>query len=79
MTRLDLLDDKELHELTGTPQPKRQIAWLKAEGFIFRVGSDGRVKMLREHVTAQLGAPVAAPVRRRGPNLDATPRGVSKL
>jgi hypothetical protein len=74
MATLDLLDDDELERLTGSPQAKRQVEWLRREGFSFRVGLDGRPKVLTEHALAVLGS-ASAPVRRKGPNLDALARG----
>ncbi len=50
-----ILTDGELHQLTGFTRPTKQAAWLKAQGFTFRVGADGHPKVLKSHVEKVMG------------------------
>lgn len=46
----------ELHDLTGYRMPKQQIAWLRANGFVFRVAADGYPRVDRGHYLRVMGA-----------------------
>jgi hypothetical protein len=49
------LSNEELHSLTGYQKPSRQIAWLRAEGFIFRIAADGHPRVDRSHYMKLMG------------------------
>lgn len=49
------LTRQELIELTGYKNPSSQMRWLQREGFYFRVGADGRPRVLRQAVINILG------------------------
>jgi hypothetical protein len=49
-----LLSPVEVEELTGSPQRRRQMAWLREHGFAYEVGTDGKVKVLRAAVEARM-------------------------
>lgn len=49
-----LLTPAEVADLTGTPQRRRQMGWLREHGFAWEVGADGRVKVLRAAVEARM-------------------------
>lgn len=51
------LTQDELQELTAFKIPSKQIQWLKAEGFLFRVAADGHPRVLRSAVEELMGAP----------------------
>ncbi len=51
-----ILSDAELAELTGFVRPSKQAEWLRANGFIFRLGADGHPKVLTAHVHKIMGA-----------------------
>ena len=36
---------EQIIELTGYKQPFKQEGWLRQEGFIFRIGGDGKIKL----------------------------------
>jgi len=55
-----ILTKMELMELTGGKRKKEIIAWLKAEGFTFRVKLDGWPAVHEAHVADKLGAPKQA-------------------
>lgn len=48
---------EQLHELTGYQKRPNQIGWLRANGYPFEVGADGRPRVLTATVLAKLGAP----------------------
>lgn len=48
------LTQTELAELTERKRKGEQIAWLKANGYLFATGANGHAKVLREHVQARL-------------------------
>lgn len=53
---------QELHALSGSPQPKRQIAWLQDQRIAFVTSIDGRplvyrTKLIPEPEVAQNGTP----------------------
>ena len=50
------LSRAELKELTGFVYPSKQIEWLRAERFLFRVAADGHPRVLRAAVFDLLGA-----------------------
>jgi len=54
MTSLFLSED-DLHELTGFQKPKKQIEWLRAQGFIFRIAGDGHPRVDRSHYLKLMG------------------------
>ncbi len=41
-----LLNEKQLHDLSGYRQPKKQAQWLSENGYSFDVRSDGRPNVL---------------------------------
>lgn len=45
----------ELRELTGYSKPKYQIAWLRAQGFTFRIAADGHPRVDRSHYLKMMG------------------------
>lgn len=53
---MNLMTTEELANLTGFVRPSKQIEWLRAEGFTFRVGADGHPKVATEHCLKLLGA-----------------------
>jgi hypothetical protein len=67
---VDPLSPDELRKITGSPQPSKQVAWLKEQGFVFRIGYDGHPKVEREHYRQMMGC-LALP-RRSKPNLPAS-------
>ncbi len=50
------LTANDLHELTGYRKPCKQIAWLRAQGFMFRVAADGPPRVDRNHYLKVMGA-----------------------
>jgi hypothetical protein len=52
------LSKDHLFELTGYQRRPQQIAWLRANGYPFEIGADGRPRVLTATVLAKLGAPV---------------------
>lgn len=62
-----LLTRDELTELTGSPQAKRQRAWLTEHGIPFREGNAGRALVSRAAVERWLSGMDAKPSK--GPNL----------
>lgn len=57
------LTQSELAELTERKRKGEQIAWLKANGYLFAIGANGHARVLREHMQARLcsGSVVAIP------------------
>jgi hypothetical protein len=57
------LTQTELAELTERKRKGEQIAWLKANGYLFAIGANGHPRVLSEHVQARLcgGNVTAAP------------------
>ena len=49
------LNSVEIKDLTGYPQPARQIRWLRENQYPFEVGGDKKPKVLRGHVVSRLG------------------------
>jgi len=49
------LTSDELHELTGYKKPGKQLAWLRGQGFIFRVAADGYPRVDRSHYLKLMG------------------------
>lgn len=45
----------EVAELTGRPQPKRQIKWLTDKRWLYETGADGRPKVSRAYALQRLG------------------------
>jgi hypothetical protein len=68
------LTRNELIELTGYKSPSAQSRWLQREGFCFRVGADGRPRVLREAIINALGGqfPEIRDARRVEPNFENT-------
>ena len=52
------LTPAELHDLTGYIKPGKQLAWLRGEGFIFRVAADGYPRVDRSHYLKVMGGAV---------------------
>ena len=50
-----LLTTAELCDLTGYHKPGHQIAWLREQGFIFRVAGDGYPRVDRSHYLKLMG------------------------
>ena len=48
------LNNNDIKDLTGYKNPKKQIVWLRQEGFNFRVGADGRPRVLKKEVESQM-------------------------
>jgi hypothetical protein len=69
------LNAQELHELTGYKKPGRQIGWLRAQGFTFRVAADGHPRVDRSHYLKLMGGTVEAQHTKTEPNF----RGLLKL
>jgi hypothetical protein len=67
---VDPLSAEELRKLTGSPRPSKQVAWLKEQGFVFRIGCDGYPKVEREHYRQMMGCLTLT--RRSKPNLPAS-------
>ena len=44
----------QLAELTGYKRISRQVEWLRSEGFIFRIGGDGRPKVLISEIECKM-------------------------
>lgn len=55
-----ILSADELHELTGYQKPCKQIAWLRGEGFIFRIAADGHPRVDRSHYLKVMGGTAEA-------------------
>ncbi|WP_155997810.1 DUF4224 domain-containing protein [Thioalkalivibrio sp. ALJ8] len=49
------LTREELTELTGYTVRKKQVAWLKENGWPFEVAADGRPRVLRAAMLARMG------------------------
>ena len=49
-----LLSPTEVEELTGSPQRRKQMGWLREHGLAYEVGTDGKVKVLRAAVEARM-------------------------
>lgn len=64
------LTEEELYEVTGFRHREKVASVLGSLGVVFKQRpSDGVILVLREHYTAVMSAPGAAPVRgRREPN-----------
>jgi len=54
------LTTAELHELTGYKKPGKQLAWLRGQGFIFRVAADGYPRVDRSHYLKLMGGMAGA-------------------
>lgn len=50
----EFLSVPELKRLTRTADADKMVAWLRGEGFMFRVGVDGYPVVLWDHVRAVL-------------------------
>jgi len=53
------LTQTELAELTERKRKGEQIAWLKANGYLFAIGANGHARVLREHMQARLCGGIA--------------------
>lgn len=61
-----ILSEAELEELTGYKRPGEQTTWMQQNGFVFRIGGDGKIKVLREHVASVMsGAQRSQRVKRQ--------------
>jgi len=69
------LTQAELADLTERKRKGEQIAWLKANGYLFAIGASGHARVLREHMQARLcgGSATAAPATTE-PNWNAMKR-----
>lgn len=69
------LTQSELAELTERKRKGEQIAWLKANGYLFAIGANGHARVLREHMQARLcgGSVVTTPAKME-PNWSAMER-----
>jgi hypothetical protein len=59
-----LLTREEILCLTGYKMPARQLKWLEAQGFVYRVGADGHPRVDRTHYERMMGS-----VRQRTSNV----------
>lgn len=64
-----LLTNNDLRALTGYVRPSSQIAWLRANGFVFRVAADGHPRVDRAHYERVMGASSGEARTRTAPNL----------
>lgn len=64
------LSTAELYELTGYQKPGRQIVWLRAQGFTFRVAADGHPRVDRSHYLKLMGGSVETHQKKTEPNFD---------
>jgi len=64
-----LLTPDEVEELTGSPQRRKQMAWLRENGYAFEVGADGKVKVLRAAVEARMMPSAGRARTKTEPNL----------
>jgi len=60
------LSRAELQELTGFKYASKQIEWLRAEAFVFRVGADGYARVLKAAVYDLFGAQTTENERNSG-------------
>ena len=51
-----MLDDDELHRLTGFKRKGKQCAWLKRHGFKFHVNSHDQPRVSRAHFESKMGS-----------------------
>lgn len=59
------LTAEELRGLTGYQKPGRQTAWLRAQGFTFRIAADGYPRVDRSHYLKLMGGAVDATQRKK--------------
>jgi hypothetical protein len=45
----------DIATLTGYKRQASQIAWLRAHGWVFEIGADGRPKVLQSYAERRLG------------------------
>lgn len=50
-----ILPPTDLHAITGYKRPADQIRWLRAAGWVFEVGGDGKPKVSRAYAERRLG------------------------
>jgi hypothetical protein len=50
-----LLDEKEIEQLTGYKQHKKQIQWLRSNGIEHLIGIDGSPRVAKERIDQLLG------------------------
>jgi hypothetical protein len=62
------LTAEELRDLTGYQKPGRQIDWLRAQGFTFRIAADGHPRVDRSHYLKLMGGMVEAQHKKTEPN-----------
>lgn len=62
------LTAEELRDLTGYQKPGRQIAWLRAQGFTFRIAADGHPRVDRSHYLKLMGGMIEAKHKKTEPN-----------
>jgi hypothetical protein len=65
------LTPAELHEITGTPQHKRQAEWLAERGWKHEPKVDGSMSVLRAEMERHMLTGDRAVKRRVTPDLDA--------
>lgn len=69
MTTLSFLTADELHALSGFQKPLKQIAWLRDEGFTFRIAADGHPRVDRSHYMKVMGGTTdTVPPKKTEPN-----------
>lgn len=64
------LNFEEMRDLTGYQKPGRQIAWLRAQGFTFRIAADGHPRVDRSHYLKLMGGTVEAKHKKTEPNFN---------
>jgi hypothetical protein len=60
-----ILDDKDIIRLTGYKQHCRQRVWLNENGIQFRVGHDGKPKVMVSHLESVMGGNKSEPIKKR--------------
>jgi len=64
------LTSKELGELTGYQKPKCQIAWLRTQGFTYRIAADGHPRVDRTHYLKLMGGMAEGQHKKTEPNFN---------
>ena len=59
-----LLTRSDLESLTGYVRPSAQRRWLDARSWVYELGADGRPRVLRSYVEAQMGGQTERKTRR---------------
>lgn len=69
-----LLSEDQVKELTGLKQPSAQIGWLRDNGFVFRVGADGKPKVAASHFDKVMGCPTERDRKTKTPDFSLVSR-----